>query len=106
MHKTARIRSEINQFRQLDKEPFWRYLERFKDLQPQCPHHVIEKWRLCQIIYEGIDYQSKTLLESMSHEDIMRITEDEAWKFLEEMAEKIMQWEGLNAKSSTITSTV
>jgi len=31
MHKTARIRSEIYQFRQWDKEPFWRYLERFKD---------------------------------------------------------------------------
>ena len=32
MHKTARIQSKINQFRQRDKEPFWRYLEKFKDL--------------------------------------------------------------------------
>ena len=32
MHKTARIRSQINQFWQLDKEPFWKYQDRFKDL--------------------------------------------------------------------------
>ena len=36
MYKTARIRSEINQFRQRDKKSFWRYLERFKHLA-QCP---------------------------------------------------------------------
>jgi hypothetical protein len=43
MHKTARIRSEINQFRQIPSEPFWKYLERFKDLLSKCPHHAIEK---------------------------------------------------------------
>ena len=53
-HKTAKIRSEINQFHQLPSEPFWKYFERFKDLISKCPHHAIEKWRLCQIIYEGL----------------------------------------------------
>jgi len=96
MHKTVRIRSEINQSRQRDKELFWRYLERFKDLLAQYPHHAIEKWHLCQIIYEGIDYSSKILLESMSHGDFMRMTDVAAWIFLEEMAEKTMQWEGFN----------
>ena len=43
MYKTARIWSEINQFRQRDKKLLWRYLERFKDLLAQCPHHVIKK---------------------------------------------------------------
>ena len=95
MHKMTRIRSEINQFRQLDKKPFWRYLDRFKDLLAQRPHHAIKKWSLYQIIYEGVDYQSKTLLESMSHEDFLRMTEDDAWKILE-MAEKTMQWERFN----------
>ena len=88
MHRTARVQSQINQFRQLDKEPFWKYLDRFKDLLGQCPHCAIEKWRLCQIIYQGVDYNLKTLLESMSHEDFMRMTKDKAWEFLEEMVEK------------------
>jgi hypothetical protein len=42
MHKTAKIRGEINQCRQKSGEPFWKYLERFKDLLSQCPHHAIE----------------------------------------------------------------
>ena len=37
----------------------------------------------------------------MSHGDFMRMTNDDAWMFLEEMAEKTMQWEGFSEKSST-----
>ena len=78
MHKTERIQSEINQFRQREKKPFGRYLDRLKDLLAQCLHHAIEKCRLCQIIYEGVDCQSQTLLESMSHGNFMRMTENDA----------------------------
>ena len=56
MHKTARITNAINQFQQVKGEHFWKYLERFKDLLAQCPHHAIKKWRLCQIVYERLDY--------------------------------------------------
>ena len=31
-HKTARIRNEINHFRQLDREPFWKCFDRFRNL--------------------------------------------------------------------------
>ena len=64
-HKTTRIRNEINQFYQLAGESFWKYFDRFKNLLTQCPHHGIEIWRLCQIIYEGLDSNSRTMLESM-----------------------------------------
>jgi hypothetical protein len=75
-YKTAKLRNEINQFRQTPEEPFWKYLERFKDLLTQCPHHGIEKWHLCQIVYEGIEYNSKPLFESMSHGDFMAMTKE------------------------------
>ena len=52
-HKTQQLRKEINGFKQVDSEPFWKCLERFKDLLAQYPHHGVEKWRLCQIVYEG-----------------------------------------------------
>jgi len=45
--------------------------------------HAIEKWHLYKTIYEGVDYSSKTLLESMSHDDFMRMTNDTTWIFLE-----------------------
>ena len=41
--KTAKLRSEINQFHQIPSEPFWKYFECFKDLIAKCPHHAIEK---------------------------------------------------------------
>ena len=65
IHKTALMRKNIMQFKQESNEPFWKYFERFKDLLALCPHHGIEKWRQCQIIYDGLDYQTKTLLETM-----------------------------------------
>ena len=35
----------------------------------------------------------------------MRMTKDDTWKFLEEMVEKTLHWEGLNKKVSTTTPT-
>jgi len=46
-------------------EPFWKYFKCFKNLLIQCPHHGIEKWQQCQILYDGIDYQNKTLPETI-----------------------------------------
>jgi len=37
----------------------------------------------------------------MSHKDFMMTTKDDARKFLEDMAEKTMQWEGFTERSST-----
>ena len=45
-HKTSKIRMEINRFRQLEGESLWQYLDKFKDLLNQCPHHGVEIWRL------------------------------------------------------------
>ena len=42
-HKTQQLKKEINGFMQVDSKPFWKCLERFKDLLAQCPHHGIEK---------------------------------------------------------------
>jgi len=65
IYKTDLIRKNIMHFRQEQSELFWRYFERFKDLLAQCPHHGVEKWCQCQILYDGLDYQIKILLEIM-----------------------------------------
>ena len=41
----------------------------------------------------------------MSHENFMRMTKDKAWKFIEEIAKKTMQWVGFHEKSLTINPT-
>ena len=63
------------QFKQEPSEQFWRYFERFKEAfkVPPCPmsSHGIEKWRQCQILYDGLDYSTKTLLETMCQGEIL-----------------------------------
>jgi len=54
INKTAEIRKSILQLSKQLIEPFWKYFECFKDLLAQCPHHGIEKWRLCQGLYDGL----------------------------------------------------
>jgi len=75
------------QFKQETNEPFWKYFERFKDLLAQYPHHGIEKWRQYQILYDGLDYQTMTLLETMSR-GILKKDEDQYWDLYEALAEK------------------
>ena len=87
-HKTQQLRKEITEFKQVDNEPFWNYLERFDDLLAQCLYHGYEKWRLCQLVYEGLNYPSKKSLESMCQGKIMDKSQEEAWTFLEELVEK------------------
>jgi hypothetical protein len=39
----------------------------------------------------------------MSHDNFMGMTDESAWQFLEEIAEKTMQWEGFREKASSTT---
>jgi len=87
------------QFRREPNEPFWKYFERFKDLLAQCPHHGIKKWRQFKILYDGLDYPTKTLLETMCQGEFLRKDEDQVWNLIEDLAEKTVQWESCSDKS-------
>jgi len=60
------------QFKEDLSEPFWRYFEYFKDPLAQWPHHGIEKWRQRQILFDGLNYQTKTFLETMCQGDLVK----------------------------------
>ena len=59
----------------------------------QCPYHGLDQSRLCQIVYEGLDQQTRTILESMCQAGFLSKSATAAWKFLEDLVEKTMQWE-------------
>ena len=54
---------------------------------------MIEKWRLCQSLYDGLEYQMKTLLESMCQGGFLKKNEDKGWLLYEDLADKTIQWE-------------
>ena len=87
------------QFKQEANGPFWKYFEYFKDLLAQCLHHGVEKWRQYQILYDGLDYQIKTLLETMCQESFLQNDENQWWELFEDLAEKTIQWEPTPKKS-------
>ena len=91
IHKTSLIRKNIMQYRQETNEPFWKYFEWFKDLLAKYPHHRIEKWRQYQILYDRLDYQTKTLLETMCQGEFLKKDENQGWDLFEALAEKTIQ---------------
>ncbi|XP_026417409.1 uncharacterized protein LOC113312894 [Papaver somniferum] len=101
-HKTATIRQDINSFVQLDSETLSKYLERFYDLLLQCPHHGLEQWRLSTILYEGLDFATRTMFEAMCNGEFTDKSAGESWAFLHEFSAKTQQWESVREpKKST-----
>ena len=47
-----------------------------------------EKCWLCQILYDGLDYQNKTLIEIMIQERFLKANEHEGWEIYKDLAEK------------------
>ena len=68
----------------------------------QCPHHCLEKVRLVQILYEGLDYSTTTMVESLCTGEFENKTVDEAMTFLNEIADKTQQWENNREPQKTI----
>ena len=46
---------KINQFMQVNRESFWKDLDRFKNFLSQCPHNGLKQACLHGIIYKGLD---------------------------------------------------
>ena len=72
-------------------------MEKFRELLLQCPHHGFEMWRLAQILYEGLNYSTRTMVESMCAGQLSNKNARDAWNFLGDVAEKSMQWETVRA---------
>ena len=64
----------------------------------------IEKWQQCQILYDGLDYQTKTLLETMCQGEFLKKDENQGWDLFEALAEKTIQWESYPEKPNPTTS--
>ena len=54
LRKIAKVWNDITSFSQMEGESLYEALERFKELQRECPHHGILNWLLVQTFYNGL----------------------------------------------------
>jgi hypothetical protein len=90
--KAAQLRSEIGQFRQFDFEPFYEAWERFKDLLRRCPQHGFQNWMQIQLFYNGLNGQTRIIVDSAAGGTLMSKTLDVAYSLLDEIATNSYQW--------------
>ena len=90
--KTAQMRSKITNFTQDVDETLYEAWERYKELHRMCPHHGLEKWLLVQTFYNGLNSESRIILDSAANGRFMSQTVNAGWKLIEEMANHNAQY--------------
>ena len=87
LDKTAKLRSEVFAFAQLDKETLFDAWECFTNLLRRCRYHEPPKWCQIHIFYNGLHFSSKSILDFTAGGSLMRKTPEEAFELKELMAE-------------------
>ena len=103
-HKTNGLKRQISTFTQKDNETLYQVWERFKDLLNQCPHHGYESWRLVSYFYEGLTIRERQFVEMMCNGEFLQKDPEEAFEYLNDLAEKAHTWTGPSATESTSRS--
>jgi len=88
-------------FSQFKHEVFWQYLNRLSEFCAQCVDYCIEKWKICQVIFESLNNEYRGHFETMYPEGLCFLftkTPDEIWDFFEYLAQD--SWECENARET------
>ncbi|CAO2817447.1 unnamed protein product [Amaranthus hypochondriacus] len=89
---------------QFEHEIFWRYLYRIGDFVG--PNHGIEQWDMCQCVYNGLNHETREIVESMNNYEFQWLTPEHAWSYFEWLSDDTYNWEmTVQNSSSTLDST-
>ena len=75
-------------FQQFEREPFWNYISRLNDYRAQLNHNF-EKWEICEVILEGLNFESKSYIRSIfpgGLRELISKTPNEVWDVFEKVA--------------------
>jgi hypothetical protein len=89
--KINNCRLKITNFKQKEGERFTDSWEKFKELTMKCPPHGFEKETIVQYFYRGLTPSERNSLENMNGREFLNLTGDEAYRMLDEMAERVHQ---------------
>ncbi|KAL5577968.1 hypothetical protein UlMin_019667 [Ulmus minor] len=90
--KNAKLRNDITSFQQLEGESLYETWERYKELLRRCPHHGIPFWIQMETFYNGLNAQTRTIVDAASNGALISKTYNEAYALLERMASNNYQW--------------
>ncbi|KAL5540392.1 hypothetical protein UlMin_045237 [Ulmus minor] len=90
--KNAKLQNDITSFQQLEGESLYETWERYKELLRRCPHHGIPFWIQMETFYNGLNAQTRTIVDAASNGALMSKTYNEAYALLERMASNNYQW--------------
>ncbi|XP_026410787.1 uncharacterized protein LOC113306013 [Papaver somniferum] len=100
-HKTVAVRQSIQTFKQKLGEQLHDYVERFNELLYQCPHHGFDKAHMAQILYEGVDSETRMQVETISGGEFAHQDPNECFDEFIELAEKTHQWASMREPEIT-----
>ena len=84
--KTTKMRNDITQFMQSDNESLYKAWEKYKDMIRRCPHHGLLEWLQVQTFYNGLNLQTRTVIDAAAGGALMGKSASEAFNLLEVMA--------------------
>ena len=82
----------------MDFELLYEAWECFKDLLRHCPHHGYQEWFQIQLFYNGLNGQTRTIMDAAASGTLLSKTIEEAHRLLEEMSANNCQWLGERSK--------
>jgi hypothetical protein len=90
--KILQNRNSILAFRQSDSEHVATAWERLNVMLTTCPSHGVDEWTILHSFYNGLNYMSRSLLDSAEGGAFMTKTVSEAKVILENMLQNYSQW--------------
>ncbi|KAG9439984.1 hypothetical protein H6P81_020149 [Aristolochia fimbriata] len=102
--KTFKLRNEIFQFMQEPEEHLSEARVRFNGLLKRCPNHNIELWSQIEIFYNGLNINTRSMIDAASGGSVSRKTPEEVHELIEEMTANMYQYpmERSNKKAAGI----
>src|SRR5262249_49329199 len=81
--KTAKVRSKIATFTQMEGEPFHEAWERFQSLLIQCPHHHYPLALQNQFFYDGLTQTCQTIVDNAAGGAMWEKSPEETYELYE-----------------------
>ena len=104
--KIISLRTQIMNFKQLEHEHVAKSWERMKMMLRNYPTHGLNLWMIIQKIYVGLNFISRSLLDSVTGGTFMETTLGESTKFLDNIMANYSQWHTERAPTSKKVNSV